>query len=187
MISLSNSYVAVLDTCVLAPMPLSDTLLRLATEPALFLPKWSDDILTELKSTLRKFGLTVEQVERRLHAMRLHFPEALVEGYSTLTPMMGNHEKDRHVLAAAVHCHADAIVTRNIKDFPRTALQPYRLDLLTPDEFLLHQVDLDADLVLDKLREQAEDKKRTPMDLALAFQREAPGFSTRILAMLQAQ
>ena len=49
-----NQYVAVLDTCVLAPMPVCDTLLRLAEEPASFYaPKWSADILTELRSTLK--------------------------------------------------------------------------------------------------------------------------------------
>lgn len=44
MIARSNQYTVVLDTCVLVPMPLCDTLLRLAEEPALYLPKWSDDI-----------------------------------------------------------------------------------------------------------------------------------------------
>jgi len=33
MIAESNQYIAVLDTCVLAPMPLCDTLLRLAEDP----------------------------------------------------------------------------------------------------------------------------------------------------------
>ena len=48
-----NAYIAVLDTCVLAPMPLCDTLLRLAEEPAFYIPKWSDGILRELRSTLQ--------------------------------------------------------------------------------------------------------------------------------------
>ena len=35
----------VLDGCVLVPMPLADTLLRLAAGPRLFLlPKWSDSV-----------------------------------------------------------------------------------------------------------------------------------------------
>jgi hypothetical protein len=52
MLAPSSQYVVVLDTCVLAPMPLCDTLLRLAEEPVLYVPKWSDDILCELRSTL---------------------------------------------------------------------------------------------------------------------------------------
>ncbi|MGE5567438.1 MAG: hypothetical protein ACM3S5_00225 [Rhodospirillales bacterium] len=54
MIAQSNQYIAVLDTCVLAPMPLCDTLLRLAEDPAFYIPKWSADILRELRSTLER-------------------------------------------------------------------------------------------------------------------------------------
>ncbi len=35
-------YRAVLDACVLMPMPVADTLLRMAEDPRLYLPKWSD-------------------------------------------------------------------------------------------------------------------------------------------------
>lgn len=52
-----NHFVAVLDACVLAPMPIADTLLRLAEEPAFYLPRWSDELLSELERTLgEKFG-----------------------------------------------------------------------------------------------------------------------------------
>jgi len=40
MIARSYQYTVVLDTCVLVPMPLCDTLLRLAEEPVLYVPKW---------------------------------------------------------------------------------------------------------------------------------------------------
>lgn len=38
----------VLDSCVLLPMPLADTLLRIADEPRLYVPKWSDEIMAEV-------------------------------------------------------------------------------------------------------------------------------------------
>ena len=38
MIALSSQYTVVPDTCVLVPMPLCDTLLRLAEEPVLYVP-----------------------------------------------------------------------------------------------------------------------------------------------------
>jgi hypothetical protein len=56
-----NHYIATLDACVLAPMPIADTLLRLAEEPSFYLPKWSRDILEETKRTLARFGYTEPQ------------------------------------------------------------------------------------------------------------------------------
>ena len=76
MIAQSNQYIAVLDTCVLAPMPLCDTLLRLAEDPAFYIPKWSADIMRELRSTLQRMGYTPAQAERRIVAMESAF-EAL--------------------------------------------------------------------------------------------------------------
>ena len=47
-----DQYVVLLDACVLAPMPVCDTLLRLAEEPAFYAPKWSWEILEEVSRTL---------------------------------------------------------------------------------------------------------------------------------------
>jgi hypothetical protein len=58
--------------------------------------------------------LTDEQVAYRESEIRRHFPEAWVEGHEDLISTMTNHPKDRHVLAAAVRCHAEVIVTHNI-------------------------------------------------------------------------
>ncbi len=63
MIALGDDYLVVLDTCVLAPMPLCGTLLRLAEAPAFCLPRWSDDILRELRSTLLRWGCTEAQAD----------------------------------------------------------------------------------------------------------------------------
>ena len=45
---------------------------------------------------------------------------------------------DRHVVAAAIVGHANAIVTFNTKDFPATVLQPYGIEVLHPDEFMMN-------------------------------------------------
>ena len=111
MLSTTNQYIVVLDACVLAPMPLCDLLLRLAEEPAFFVPRWSADILREVSSTLQRFGYSAEQVERRLIAMRSAFEDAEVSGYEGLQSAMTNQLKDRHVLAAA-SLHAGVSVLR---------------------------------------------------------------------------
>jgi hypothetical protein len=47
-----SDYTAMLDACVLLPMPLADTLLRMAESPRLYLPKWSDEALAEVTRNL---------------------------------------------------------------------------------------------------------------------------------------
>lgn len=72
-----NEYAAVLDACVLAPMSLCDTLLRLAEQPAMYRPLWSKQILEEVGAALRKkIGLTEAQCNHRIAQMRSAFPEA---------------------------------------------------------------------------------------------------------------
>jgi predicted nucleic acid-binding protein len=136
MIASGNAYIAVLDTCVLAPMPLCDTLLRLAEDRAFYIPKWSADILRELRSTLQRMGYTQAQAGQRITAMQSAFEDANVADYECLAASMTNDPKDRHVLAAAVRCGAHAIVTDNVRHFPLASVKPYDLDVLTPDDFL---------------------------------------------------
>jgi hypothetical protein len=45
-------YRVVLDACVLIPMPLADTLLRMAEAPRLYLPRWSQAIMNEVTRNL---------------------------------------------------------------------------------------------------------------------------------------
>jgi predicted nucleic acid-binding protein len=169
-----NPYIVVLDACVLVPMPLCDTLLRLAEAPAFYLPKWSREILRELRSTLVRMGYSSAQADRRLAAMQSAFGDALVENYESLIDAMTNDPKDRHVLAAAVRCGAHGIVTRNLKHFLPEAAKPYGLDTMSPDEFLLHQAHFDSDLVLEKLVEQAAARSVTLESLLIRLEKHAP-------------
>lgn len=99
---MKSDYPVILDACVLLPMPLADTLLRMAETPRLYSPKWSEETLSEItRNLVGKWNKTQEQAGRREKVMRQHFPESLVEGYEDLTVAMKNDPKDRHVLAAA--------------------------------------------------------------------------------------
>jgi predicted nucleic acid-binding protein len=157
-----DQFVGVLDASVLIPMPVADTLLRLAEEPAFYAPRWSDSILNEVRRTLSsKFGYSEKQATRRLKTMNAAFPEAMVTGYENLVDSMTNHPKDRHVLAAAVRCRAHAIVTNNEKHFPRESLEPYGLECVSADKFLEDQYHLNPDVFIGKLVEQALEIKWT--------------------------
>jgi hypothetical protein len=101
---MTGTPLVILDACVLANFSLCDTLLRLAEPPRLFEPKWSEEIIRETTRTLElKLGwpnsLTVH-LEQELRAL---FSEAWISGCESLNPRMTNDEKDRHVVAAAVH------------------------------------------------------------------------------------
>src|SRR5579862_9422289 len=137
-----NHHIATLDACALAPMPIADTLLRLAEEPAFFIPKWSPHILNEIKCTLGRFGYSETQMNHRIDHMVAAFPDALTNGYEDLIDAMKNDPKDRHVLACAVRSGSHAIVTSNKKHFPPETVSPYGLECMTPDEFFVHQYHL---------------------------------------------
>lgn len=153
----TNQYICVLDACVLVPMPVADTLLRLAEEPAFYSPRWSKEIFKEVARTLlSKWSYSQQQVTRRMETIHAAFPEAMVTGHESLIESMKNDPKDRHVLAAAVRCGAHAIVTNNQKHFPKASLDPYGLECVTADKFLEDQYHLNPDLFIGKLVEQAQ-------------------------------
>jgi len=111
-------YRVVLDACVLIPMPLADTLLRMAEAPRLYLPRWSQRIMDEVtRSLIAKWDMAPEKARQREEELRRHFPEAWVGGYEPLIEAMTNDPGDRHVLAAAVRSHSDLIVTYNRRHF----------------------------------------------------------------------
>lgn len=154
-----------LDTCVLYPAYLRDTLMRLA-EAELFHPLWSEAIFEELHRNLIGAGIAKTGVDRMLRQMSRTFDNAEVAGYELLVESMTCDQKDRHVLAAAVHGQADALVTLNVRDFPAEAVNPYSVELLSPDEFLLDLCDLAPGAVLRTLHKQAASYKREPKTVA---------------------
>jgi len=146
---------AVLDACVLYPQSLRDLLLRLAGA-GLYQVLWTDKILSEMSGAIprNREDLDRDRMDRLVATMKDAFPEACVNGWESLESSMLNHEKDRHVLAAAVRSRADVIVTFNIKDFDTKICEPYGVEVSTPDEFVCQLVDGDlnwAVVVVDSM------------------------------------
>jgi hypothetical protein len=159
-------------------MPLADTLLRLAGA-RLYLPKWTDQIMGEVARNLAwNFGLSDEQLAYRESEIRRHFPEAWVDGYEDIIPAMTNDPKDRHVLAAAVRCNAELIVTLNRKDFPQAALEPYSITVAGPSTFLQDLYELDPETVLATIERQAVSINRTVDYVLQRLAVNAPAFVT---------
>lgn len=161
-------YGAMLDACVLVPIVLADTLLRVA-EADLYRPLWSAAILREACQAVVAVrpDIAPESIARRFAAMDETFEDALVTGWE---PLVGGIDlpdaADRHVVAAAIRGDAQCIVTANRKDFPASALDPYGLVTVHPDAFLLNQLDLSPTVVIDALRDQAKATEAPPLDLA---------------------
>ena len=73
---------------------------------------------------------------------------------------------DRHVLAAAMRCGAQTIVTFNLTDFPNERLRPLGVEAVHPDDFVLDLLDLAPGAVLRALTDQAAALRNPPMSLA---------------------
>ena len=121
----SARFTAILDANVLYPQLLRDTLLSLAVA-RLYHARWSATIHDEWTRNLAKDR---PELAARLPVvvalMNASVPDCLVTNYEKLANSIELPDPDdRHVLAAAIVGHADAIVTFNTKDFPQAVLQP---------------------------------------------------------------
>jgi predicted nucleic acid-binding protein len=163
-------FVVVLDANVLFPFTLRDTLLR-AAAAGFYQARWSSQILDEMTRNLVSTETMSEARAQKLRAiMEREFPEADVKGYEPLVAGMQNHEKDRHVVAAAVKAGAQVIATSNLRDF---ASLPDGVEAQSPDEFLCNLFDLDPDEFVGLLRDQAADLVKPPMTFAELLERLA--------------
>jgi predicted nucleic acid-binding protein len=171
----------VLDACVLVPQSLCDLLLRLAEEPRLYRPVWTEEIMDEAHRALtqripKKWPKA--SADRWRAAITLAFPEASVSPSTALIAKVTNHPGDRHVLAAAIEAGAQEIVTSNLRHFRAEALAPWKIKALSPDEFLLDLYSLNPANVMHKvdLMSRREKGDRT---LKL-LKKHVPAFVVRI-------
>jgi len=177
-------YTVVLDSCVIYPMPLCDTLLRLAEE-GFYRPHFSQKILDDTTRNLCKNGRMTESNAKRYQNSILNtFPESLVEVPTNLINAMTNDPGDRHVLVCAVSCQADIIVTFNLKHFCEVDLVPWNVEAQHPDDFLLDLCDMYAvEKLVSIIEQQAKDMKKPPMSLLEVLERlyqQVPKFTQKI-------
>lgn len=152
------SFTVVYDACVLYPARVRDFLIRLAGTN-LVRARWTQDIHEEWITNLlqRRQDLSRDQLEYTRQLMDDAVLDCLVEGYASLVPALQLPDPgDRHVLAAAIRCNAQAIVTYNLRDFPAAQLEPYRIEAQHPDVFALHLYDLNPGAVIAAARSQRQ-------------------------------
>lgn len=158
----SSRYTVILDANVLYPNLLRDILLSLAAAglyharwTARINDEWTRNLAANMPEVVPKIGLLLEQVNQAV-------PDCLIENYAFLIDKLVLPDPDdRHVLAAAIAGHADAIVTSNLKDFPTSALTQHGVEAQHPDDFVMNQLELRPFDALEVFK-QVRAKRRNP-------------------------
>jgi len=161
----SSRFTVVLDACVLYPAPVRDILLHLA-HVDLYMPKWTTAIQDEWRRNLleNRPDLTINQLNKTIRTMDKSFPDANVINYQSLINALRLPDNnDRHVLAAAVRCHAEVIVTYNLKDFPARLLKVFDIEAQHPDVFICNLIGLAPELAVEAFQTQLSFLKNPPL------------------------
>jgi predicted nucleic acid-binding protein len=154
--------VAVLDANVLYGIEVTDVLLTMATR-RLYRPHWSPEILDEVARNLRlRRDLDPAAIDRRITQMNRALPGAAEAPPASLIDEMPVNDKDRHVLALAVHTGAPLIVTENLRDFPQRLLQRYEVEAVSADDFVLEHVERDPNAMNAAIEAMAVRRRRDP-------------------------
>lgn len=119
--------------------------------------------------------------------LRAHFGEAWISGYEALIPRMTNNENDRHVLAAAVQGKAPVIVTLNLRHFRQEDLEPWGIRALHPQSFLIELFRHDQAIIMQKLKQQADDRRRSLRELVDILNATVPRFAALVAEVSRGQ
>ena len=171
----SARYTALLDANTLYPAPLRDLLLSLAVD-GLYHARWTARIHDEWTRNLAINRPELAECLPQLVAlMNQSVSDCLIENYEALIDgLVLPDVDDRHILAAAITGHVDAIVTFNLKDFPAEVLGRYNIEALHPDDFVLNQLELrqiDALAAIKAMRARLRHPPQSAADLIATLER----------------
>jgi len=164
---MSKPPIAVLDACILYSATLRDLFMWLTVRLA-FQPKWTEHIHAEWMENLleNRPELTRARLERTRDLMNRWGRDWRVVDYEALIDTLTLPDKDdRHVLAAAVASKASVIVTFNLSDFPKRALDPLGVRAVHPDQFLCELFDKDPALFVMAIHDQLDALTNPPHTL----------------------
>lgn len=179
-------YTAVLDACVLYPAPLRDLLISLAVE-GVFRARWTTTIQEEWTRNLfaNRPDLRPDALNRTIATMNDVVDDCLIEDFEYLIEKLTLPDpNDRHVLAAAIIGHADAIVTFNLRDFPEADTRQHGIEVLHPDDFMVAQYELDPIRVLKTIkavRERLRCPPKTAQEIIATYESQGLAQTCQIL------
>lgn len=158
------AFTALYDADVLHPAGLRDLLVRLG-QTGLFRARWSEQILDEMVGSIlrRRPDLDAARLARTRELMCDAVADCMVTGYEPLIEGLDLPDPDdRHVLAAAIRCSAQVIVTSNLDDFPADALEPFNIEAQAPDQFVLDLANLAPARVAAVIQQQSAALRNPP-------------------------
>ena len=135
--------------------------------------KWTDKITEEwVKHVMANNPETITKakIDRTVKLMNAQTPAALVERYEQYIGQVNIRDADdRHVVAAAIACGAQKIVTFNLRDFPHQAMLALGIVADSPDKFLCDLIVDDTDRVVEVLRRMRERLRNPPLAVESFF------------------
>lgn len=178
-------YRVFLDACVLANYGVCDLLLRLGERPRLIVPRWSAQVLEEVRRTqAERLHWPENLVGSFQREIRQAYPHAEIAGYEPLVAQMTNNPKDRHVLAAAIRGECPLILTFNLRHFPAEALAPWGVQASHPQDYLLVLYEMEPGKIVGCLGEIAGYRRLEIEDVLIRLGKVLPAFSSRVLESL---
>ncbi|MBI3228790.1 MAG: excisionase family DNA-binding protein [Burkholderiales bacterium] len=127
--------------------------------------------------------LPLASLQKTATMMNQAIDGCLVQNFEELIPALTLPDPDdRHVLAAAIIGHADAIITFNLKDFPANGVRD--IEVLHPDDFLLAQYELNKIKFLKsvkKMRERLRKPPKSAEELILTLEKQGLPQTAEIL------
>lgn len=171
----ANPFVVILDANVLFPFRVRDVLLTFAHE-GLFRARFTEEIMAEwMENLVQQKPALEESVKSQARMIRQTFDECFVTGHMSLIDGLEMPDKDdRHVLAAAIRCSAQVIVTENRRDFPPDLLEEYDIEALGADDMLVSTYELfpvEAARALGRVRRRYKNPSMTVSEFLLDLTR----------------
>ena len=177
----------VYDATVLYPSLLRDVLIRVAGS-GVFRARWTERILDEVFFNLprNRPDLDPKKLSRTRRWMCLAVEDCLVTGYEELIDDLWLPDpNDRHVLAAAISCGAQSIITENVKDFPCSILDGFGIRRQSADEFLCELIASSPAIVQHSIEDAAAAFKKPPRSVDEVLTALALSGTPRAVEMLR--
>lgn len=149
-----STFTAFFDANVFVSSKRASLVVTLA-QSRMFRARWSARVHDEWTAAVARMGRkSISDLQGMRDAMDDAVDDCLIDNFEALEQMLAAisdpklklpDPKDAHILAAAIRCAADQIVTFNLRHFPPAVVAALDIEAIHPDEFLLNQLDLEED------------------------------------------